>query len=67
MSANVKRAGFAVLIGTVAIFTHELGHAIAAKRLGRKDIQIVLHGLGGMTQYAESTPTRSERVSESQF
>jgi Zn-dependent protease len=61
-SGSVPRAAFVVPIAIVSIVAHELGHAFAAKRLGRKDIHIVLHGLGGMTYFAESIPPRAERM-----
>ncbi len=55
--------GIIVAIAAVAsILAHELGHAIVAKRLGRRGISIVLHWLGGTTYFDDSRPTRGEAV-----
>ena len=35
----------------IVILIHELGHAFMAKRLGGEDIRILLHSLGGLTQF----------------
>jgi Zn-dependent protease len=61
-SGSVSRGAFVAAIAILSILAHELGHAVVAKRLGRHDIHIILHGLGGMTTFAESLPTRAERI-----
>lgn len=61
-SGNVSRAAFVSAIAILSIVAHELGHAFAAKRLGRTDIHILLHGLGGLTYFAESNSSRAERL-----
>ena len=61
-SGSISRAAFLIPVAILSIVAHELGHAIAAKRLGREDIHIVLHGLGGMTYFGESFPRRAERI-----
>ena len=38
-----------ILCVFVSILVHELGHAIAARHFGARNIRIVLHGMGGQT------------------
>ena len=40
----------------VAVLSHELGHALTARRFGAKSVKITLFGLGGLTQYPADTP-----------
>jgi Zn-dependent protease len=35
----------------IAVLVHELGHAVAARRMGMDEIRISLHALGGTTTY----------------
>jgi Zn-dependent protease len=44
-----------VLIGTVSVIAHELGHAFAARRTGARP-EIDLYGFGGLTRYAPPRP-----------
>ena len=38
-----------ILCVFVSVLVHELGHALAAKRFGARDVRITLHGMGGQT------------------
>ncbi len=40
----------------VAVLSHEMGHALTARRFGAKAVTITLFGLGGLTQYPADTP-----------
>jgi membrane-associated protease RseP (regulator of RpoE activity) len=40
----------------VAVLSHEMGHALTARRFGAKSVNITLFGLGGLTQYPADTP-----------
>lgn len=40
----------------IAVLSHELGHALTARRFGADPINITLFGLGGLTQYPANTP-----------
>jgi Zn-dependent protease len=44
-----------VLIGTVSVIAHELGHAFAARRTGARP-EIDLYGFGGLTRYSPPGP-----------
>jgi Zn-dependent protease len=55
------RALVFILVAFVSIIIHELGHALAIRRLGYGGSTIVLHGLGGVCQW-RGTPTRRNRI-----
>lgn len=59
---NVVRAAILIVLITVAVLAHELGHATVALRQGHHDIEIILHFLGGTTVYADRPSSRAERV-----
>lgn len=40
----------------VAVVSHEMGHALTARRFGADPVTITLFGLGGLTQYPADTP-----------
>jgi len=42
--------GFGVIV-MASILIHELGHAVAGRRLGLKPQEILLHGFGGLCRY----------------
>jgi len=46
----------------VSIVVHELGHALAGMKMGARQVQIVLHGLGGLAQFGEARLTRGQSV-----
>jgi len=48
-----------VIFGSILV--HELGHAVVGRFLGLKPVRIVLHGLGGLTQY-QITPTPRQGI-----
>jgi len=48
-------AGTVTLALLVAVLTHELGHAVLAKRTGAKP-EIRLHGMGGVTMWLPTRP-----------
>jgi Zn-dependent protease len=45
--------GFLLRLGliVVGVIAHELGHAVAARKMGFENVQIALHALGGYTTY----------------
>jgi stage IV sporulation protein FB len=49
------------LVAVASIIVHELGHALAIRRLGYGNSVIVLHGMGGVTQWRGSA-TRRDRI-----
>ncbi|MBN1944912.1 MAG: site-2 protease family protein [Bradymonadales bacterium] len=51
---------FAV-VAFASILVHELGHAFMIRRLGLGESSIILHGLGGLTQW-RSMPDRRQRI-----
>jgi Zn-dependent protease len=53
-----------VVVVTLSILVHELGHAAALRGWGIRS-RIVLHGLGGLTMHATSPPTRWGRIAVS--
>ena len=59
--AGVLRSLILCVVAIASIIWHELGHAFAVKRLGYGDSVIVLHGLGGVTQWRGS-PNRRDRI-----
>lgn len=61
-SGGALRAAFIVVVAFMAIFAHELGHAVVARKRGRKDVSILLHVLGGSTFFSESWPARGEQI-----
>jgi len=57
MMLSVSDAGMArfftfVLLVVFGIFTHELGHAIVARKTGHSGVRIQLHALGGTTFFS---------------
>jgi len=46
-----KGIGLAMLLAFVAVLTHELGHALAARAFGASP-EIMLYSMGGLTRYA---------------
>ncbi len=40
----------------IAVLSHEMGHALTARRFGATQVTITLFGLGGLTQYPANTP-----------
>ena len=42
--------GFGIIV-MVSILVHELGHAVAGRRLGLRPQEILLHGFGGLCRY----------------
>ena len=56
----VASLSFVVAVA-LSILWHELGHAVAARRLGASGISIVLHGAGGLT-YHSPLATRRRSV-----
>jgi Zn-dependent protease len=53
-----------VVVVTLSILVHELGHAAALRGWGIPS-RIVLHGLGGLTMHATSPPSRWGRIAVS--
>ena len=53
-----------VVVVTLSILVHELGHAAALRGWGISS-RIVLHGLGGLTMHTTSPPTRWGRIAVS--
>jgi len=51
---------FAVM-AFISIILHELGHAITIRRLGYGESEIILHGLGGLTQW-RGNANRRDRI-----
>lgn len=49
------------LIVTISLLVHEFGHALAAKSF-RLDPQILLHGIGGLTQHRSATRDRDDAI-----
>lgn len=58
MSGRVSLA----LLAALAIVVHEFGHAFAARRLGKDDVTIVLHGVGGSTFVNDVRLTRRDHI-----
>ncbi len=48
---DLKGIGLAMLLAFVAVLTHELGHALAARAFGASP-EIMLYSMGGLTRYA---------------
>lgn len=57
-SAEYATATLYALMFFFSILVHELGHALAGKRLGLNPRQIVLHGFGGLCEYGRSPRAR---------
>ncbi|NHC47487.1 metalloprotease [Motilibacter aurantiacus] len=60
-------AGAAALIafvvgGVAAIAVHELGHAVAARAAGARDVRIELLAFGGLTTFAPAPDSRLQRI-----
>ncbi|RZS91458.1 Zn-dependent protease [Motilibacter rhizosphaerae] len=51
-----------VVGGVLAILVHELGHALAARAAGARDIRIELVALGGVTSYEGAPRSRLARI-----
>ncbi|NLE49056.1 MAG: hypothetical protein GX614_11700 [Sandaracinaceae bacterium] len=49
------------LIVTISLLVHEFGHALAAKFF-RLDPQILLHGIGGLTQHRSASSDRDDAL-----
>src|ERR1043165_1841567 len=58
MSGRVALA----LLAALAIIVHEVGHAFTARMLGKRDVTIVLHTLGGSTFVTDSDLTRKDHI-----
>ena len=50
-----------IAVAFVSIVIHELGHALAVRRLGHGESTIVLHGLGGVCQW-RGAPSGRDRI-----
>ena len=51
-----------VVLATLAVLGHELGHAAAATRSRQTDVAIELHALGGVTTYNSESVTRAQSL-----
>jgi Zn-dependent protease len=52
--ADISRGLIWASVLFFSVLVHELGHAVAADRLGLRPLGIVLHGFGGLCQYGRS-------------
>ncbi|MDD9970913.1 MAG: M50 family metallopeptidase [Myxococcales bacterium] len=55
--ALLRTASWVVVV-TMSILVHELGHALAARRFGAEAPTIELYSLGGVTMYETDSPMR---------
>lgn len=46
----------------VSIIIHELGHALVGLKYGGRNVQIMLHGMGGLASFQEAHFSRKERI-----
>lgn len=46
----------------VALFLHEVGHAVAARQVGSPEVAVVFHGLHGRTSYSLDDPWSGRRA-----
>jgi hypothetical protein len=51
-----------VVIATLAVISHEIGHAAAAQRIRASDIHIELHAIGGLTTFTGVWLTRRQQA-----
>lgn len=61
--AGTTAAVLAFVVGGIAaILVHELGHAVAAKAAGARDVRVALVALGGLTTYTDQPDSRWQRI-----
>jgi Zn-dependent protease len=56
---------YGVIFSLVALFgiiIHELGHALAVRKLGYGESTILLHGLGGVTQWRKAPKRKRDQI-----
>lgn len=59
---QVLRTAVFVVLATVAVLAHELGHALVASRELRGHVEILLHFAGGLTTYDARWLTRRQHI-----
>ena len=46
----------------VSILIHELGHALTGIKFGARNVQIQLHGMGGLARFGNESMTRGQKI-----